>query len=188
MTCLDSSLFFAFLLCIPRLFEWNDDQSVLMVCVYSSSETTENKDRWRRLEGQDSRPEELRRKVVKLEHRLNQKKEQVLEKNLLLDQLTRASDKIRSKALDERDATLDVAKEMNSYQARLRKTTKAMMATVAELSMYQATAMKLEAERREKVCPTSFSSVCFFSPPPCTYVVFFVSSENFSCWFKFKSL
>ena len=39
--------------------------------------------------------------------------EQGLEKDLLLDQLTRASDKIRTRALSEREKTLDTAKTVS---------------------------------------------------------------------------
>jgi hypothetical protein len=43
-----------------------------------------------------------------------------------------------------------MAKKINEYQARIRALTQKMMATVSELSMYQATAMKLEQEKTDK--------------------------------------
>lgn len=38
---------------------------------------------------------------------------------------------------------------MNDYQQRIRGTTRKMMATVSELSMYQASALKLQHEKLE---------------------------------------
>ena len=113
------------------------------------TESTENQARWRKLEGRDPDPRELRRKISVLEDRLNSRKEQGLEKDLLLDQLTRASDKIRTRALSEREKTLDTAKTINEQQYRLKKKTRQMMATISELSLYQASAMSLERTKAE---------------------------------------
>merc|ERR1711959_507911 len=50
---------------------------------------------------------------------------------------------------DGRDDTLKLAKQVNEYQAKIRAKTRKMMATVSELSMYQASSMKLEQEKEE---------------------------------------
>jgi hypothetical protein len=46
-----------------------------------------------------------------------------------------------------RAGTMAIAKKSNAYQCELRSTTRKMMATISELSMYQATVMKLSAEK-----------------------------------------
>ena len=48
-----------------------------------------------------------------------------------------------------RAGTLAIARKSNAYQGQLRITTRKMMATISELSMYQATVMKLSAEKEE---------------------------------------
>lgn len=103
--------------------------------------------RGRRLAGHDPTEEQLVAKLELLEERLNEKKEQLLEKELILDEVTSLGDKLRVQAAESRQPTLELAKRVNDYQARIRAVTRQMMATVSELSMYQATAMKLEQER-----------------------------------------
>ena len=112
-------------------------------------ESPNNKQRWRRLEGKIPEKDELVSKVNQLEERLNDKKEQLLEKNLILDEVTTLSDRLRHQAKEGRADTLELARKVNGYQSRLRSLTRKMMATVSELSMYQASAMKLDAEKQE---------------------------------------
>jgi len=45
---------------------------------------------------------------------------------------------------------LRLAKQVNDFQARIKDTTRKMMATVSELSMYQATAMRLQQEKQDR--------------------------------------
>ena len=40
--------------------------------------------------------------------------------------------------------------EVNDFQSKIKDTTRKMMATVSELSMYQATAMKLQQEKHDR--------------------------------------
>ena len=61
-------------------------------------ESPENKSRWRRLEGKIPDKEELAAKVNQLEERLNDKKEQLLEKELVLEEVTRPSPSIRRRS------------------------------------------------------------------------------------------
>lgn len=111
-------------------------------------ESPEN-DRWRLLPGSDPSPSTLAETIKTFEERLNDKKEQLLEKELVLEEVTSLSDRLRMQANEGRDDTLELAKRVNDFQARIRAMTKKMMATVSELSMYQATAMKLQQEKHE---------------------------------------
>lgn len=102
------------------------------------------------LAGQDPDEDQLASKIEVLQERLNEKKEMLLERNLILDEVSSLADHLKSKAAEGRNNTLELAKTMNDYQSKIRKVTTKMMATVSELSMYQATAMKLEQERSDK--------------------------------------
>jgi len=109
-----------------------------------------NGERWRSLGGEDPDLDQLSAKVTVLESRLDEKKEQLLEKELVLEEVTTLTQKLRNRASDGRDDTLKLAKRVNEFQARIRDTTRRMMGTVSELSMYQATAMKLQQEKAAK--------------------------------------
>lgn len=62
-------------------------------------------------------------------------------------QVTTLSNKLRVQAASGRADTLDLARKVNDYQNRTRAITRKMMATISELSMYQATSLKLTAEK-----------------------------------------
>jgi len=111
--------------------------------------TPNNESRWRWVRQEPPDPDELKDKIRLLEERLNDKQEQLLEKELVLEEVTNLSNKLRDTANDGRDDTLKLAKQVNEYQAKIRAKTRKMMATVSELSMYQASSMKLEQEKEE---------------------------------------
>lgn len=106
-------------------------------------ENPENLQRWRELKGEDPDQEALDAKIHVLEERLNNKKEQLLEKELILDEITNLSEKLRKQALEGRLTTLELSEKVNEFQAKLKDLTRKMMATISELSMFQATAIKL---------------------------------------------
>jgi len=110
-------------------------------------ESPSNTARWRILPGRDLEPEELALKVAELEERLNDKKEMLLEKELVLEEVSQLSDRLRRQAAEGREETVDLAKRVNDMQARIKAVTRKMMACVSELSLYQATAMKLEGDQ-----------------------------------------
>jgi chromosome segregation ATPase len=94
--------------------------------------------------------ESLQAKIQVLEERLNNKKEGLLEKELVLEEITNLSEKLRKQALDGRKGTLELAEKINEFKARTTELSRKMLATVAEVSMFQATAMKLEQEKEER--------------------------------------
>jgi hypothetical protein len=69
------------------------------------------------LKGEDPDPEALEAKINVLEERLNNKKEQLLEKELILDEITNLSEKLRNQALDGRQSTLELSEKLNEFQA-----------------------------------------------------------------------
>jgi len=94
-------------------------------------------------------PQTLRTKIHDLEERLNDKKESLLEKELIFEEVSALSDKLRQQAVDGRQGTMELSQKVNAFQSRIKDVTRKMMATVSELSMHQATAHKLHKDRDE---------------------------------------
>ena len=61
----------------------------------------------------------------------------MLEKELLLEQVVKLTDRANKKVEGQRASTLAVAKKVNSCQSRIKDATRKMMAMVSELSMQQ---------------------------------------------------
>lgn len=110
----------------------------------------------------------LRMKTQDLEERLNDKKESLLEKELILEEVAALSDKLRHQAVDGRQGTMELSKKVNVFQSRIKDVTRKMMATVSELSMYQATAHKLQKERDDACERMMTSRECFANGEPPT--------------------
>lgn len=111
-------------------------------------ETPENGERWMQLIGEDEDMDQLKARAADLDTRIAQKKDKLIEKELVLEEITSLSDKLRGHASKGREGMLKLARGVNDFQAKIRETTQHMMASVSELSMYHATAMKLEEEAR----------------------------------------
>jgi chromosome segregation ATPase len=88
------------------------------------------------LEGEDPDTEALNAKIQVLEERLNNKKEALLEKELVYEEVSNLAEKLRTQALDGRKTTLEVAEKINEYKARTTELSRKMLATVSELSMF----------------------------------------------------
>lgn len=117
------------------------------------SEMLENPSRhpkWRDLGGEDPDQEALQAKIQVLEERLNNKKESLLEKELVYEEVSNLAEKLRTQALDGRKGTLEIAEKINEYKARTTELSRKMLATVSELSMFQSKALKLQQEKEEK--------------------------------------
>ncbi len=116
-------------------------------------EDPQNTDRWRKLGGEDADMEQLAAKIQVLEDRLDAKREQLLEKELVLEEVSSLTDKLRSQAVTKKEAAKVLADQLNELHNRIRDVTKKMLASVSELSMYQATALRLQQEKitREKM-------------------------------------
>ncbi|EFC49035.1 hypothetical protein NAEGRDRAFT_62959 [Naegleria gruberi] len=113
-------------------------------------ERPENLERWRKLPGTDSvNEEELQDKIQDLEEKLNQRREQLMEKNLVLKGITKSSDKLRKLAMKGRDESFDLSVNLNFIQKKIEQTTNKMKSTVSELSIYGTETMRLEAENKQ---------------------------------------
>ena len=78
------------------------------------------------------------------------KEEQCLEKDLVLEQVCRLTDRITNKVVTSKDDTLLLAKNVNEIQGKIKDVTRKMMATVSELSIAQAGAITLQEEVKTK--------------------------------------
>uniref|UniRef100_A0A672UBR5 Coiled-coil domain containing 146 n=1 Tax=Strigops habroptila TaxID=2489341 RepID=A0A672UBR5_STRHB len=104
-----------------------------------------NESRKRDLGGKDPSPPELLKKIEQLEIELVQKEEKLLETDLLYEHLSRLLSRAHAAAADGKQDTLLIAK-----RKMIKVRTQKMMALVAELSMQQALAIKLQQEVRDK--------------------------------------
>lgn len=121
--------------------------------VYELSEKLEDPDMhpiWKSLAGEDPDEEQLKAKIQVLEERLNNKKEMLLEKELVCEEVSNLAEKLRKQALDGRKSTLEIAERINEFKARTTELSRKMLATVSELSMFQSKALKLQEEKDRK--------------------------------------
>lgn len=72
-----------------------------------------------------------------MEDRLSMKKDSLLDKYTVLDEVTQLTDVLRGEAAEGRATGAQLAAAANSYQQKLRAVTRKMMATISELSLYQ---------------------------------------------------
>ncbi|RYH08711.1 hypothetical protein EON65_40675 [archaeon] len=132
---------------LPELQILRDRGSVLEAELKSEYKKTEelstkledprNLARWRPLDGEDPDMDQLLAKIKILEDQLDHKREQVLEKELVLEEITSLTEKLRTQAINKREGAKILADELNDLHSRIRDVTKKMLASVAELSMYQ---------------------------------------------------
>merc|ERR1712070_938421 len=106
-----------------------------------------NVHRWRKLEGSDPDTYEMIQKIQTLQKRLIAKTEEVVEKDLLIQEKEKLY--VELKNILARQPGPEVAEQLSVYQTNLREKTKQMKAMAAELNMYQAQVneYKYEMER-----------------------------------------
>ncbi|XP_068023433.1 coiled-coil domain-containing protein 146 isoform X2 [Melanerpes formicivorus] len=109
-----------------------------------------NERRKRDLRGKDPSPPELIKKIEQLEAELLQKEKLLLEKDILYEHISRLTDGIRAMAANRNQKALLLAKRTNEMQKKIKDRTRQVMALVAEVSMKQALATKLQQEMRDK--------------------------------------
>ncbi|XP_070785470.1 coiled-coil domain-containing protein 146 [Enoplosus armatus] len=105
---------------------------------------------YKELKGEDPSTVELVRKIEQLEANLAESERQVLEKELLVDQVTRLSKPLSEQAENCQQDRLSLAKKLNELRTHIIDTNHRMMAVSAELSMKQAAALCLQQEIKEK--------------------------------------
>jgi len=113
-------------------------------------EPAENPGRFRKIEGKDPAPKELKKKISNLEKRLQRQREQAESKEMVLRELQMLTEKAQSQFEECGENTLELAKKMNELQTKEKTLTRKLMSVISELSMYQATAIQLEEDLQEK--------------------------------------
>ncbi|KAI9339290.1 hypothetical protein BDR26DRAFT_803168 [Obelidium mucronatum] len=116
----------------------------------AAMENSENPERCNDLEGVDDNQAELLNKITRLELMLAEKEERLLEKDLLLEEVSTLTSRLKKQTLDGRIESFEVATRLNDLSKKIKNATREMMAKVSELSMYQAMAMGLYQEKCEK--------------------------------------
>ncbi|KAJ8604772.1 hypothetical protein CTAYLR_001018 [Chrysophaeum taylorii] len=106
-----------------------------------------NVHRWRKLEGSDPATYEMIQKIQTLQRRLIAKTEEVVEKDLLIQEKERLY--VELKSVLARQPGPEVAEQLSVYQSSLRGKTRQMKAMASELNMYQTQVneYKYEIER-----------------------------------------
>ncbi|XP_076862579.1 coiled-coil domain-containing protein 146 [Brachyhypopomus gauderio] len=107
-------------------------------------------ERSHRLSGEDPSPVELVKKIQQLEVQLAEREAQLLEKELVYEQVTQLSERVRTKAENGKEDTLILAKKVNNLQGHIMECSRQLMAVVAELAMWQAQALCLQQELRAR--------------------------------------
>ncbi|KAJ3233161.1 hypothetical protein HDU81_002463 [Chytriomyces hyalinus] len=113
-------------------------------------ENPENPARCNDLKGDDDNQNDLLEKITRLELMLAEKEERLLEKDLLLEEVSTLTLRLKKQTLDGRIESHEVATRLNDLSKKIKHATRDMMAKVSELSMYQAMAMGLYQEKCEK--------------------------------------
>ncbi|XP_061570455.1 coiled-coil domain-containing protein 146 [Cololabis saira] len=104
----------------------------------------------RALKGVDPSTADLVQKMEQLEVNLAERKTQLLEKELLVDQVTRLSKPLSEQAENCREDSLWMARKLNEVRADITKTNHRIMAVSAELSVKQAAALSQQQQIKDK--------------------------------------
>ena len=89
----------------------------------------------------------MTKKLTVLETRFHRKKEQLLEKDLILEEVSALAERLKHQATSGREDTTHLARRITEYQNNIKAFNRRMMASLSELSMYQAIALQLEDEK-----------------------------------------
>ncbi|KPI90501.1 hypothetical protein ABL78_0431 [Leptomonas seymouri] len=88
----------------------------------------------------------LQARCQELELRVQSINAKVREKDLILEEVTELAERVGSQAESGRDVTLALAKQVNKYHSNIRGKSRQMMATISELSLFQASSIQLQQE------------------------------------------
>ena len=132
------------------------------------------------LPGEDLDINYLKLKYDQLTEFLNEKKEKLLEKELINDEINEIAEKLRKKALEDRGKNLKISKEINEYEIKLNDITRKNIASTSELSMFQAILTKLESTKKEKEDQYALLEKRFKNglPPPRDWLAIYQSQKT----------
>jgi chromosome segregation ATPase len=102
--------------------------------------------KWRKLDGSEPTPMELDEKAEQLAARLLKNEEMGLERELVLAETRRLTERARAQVEGGRADTLSLARSVNDYQAKIKDVSRKLMAHLSELSMYHSECIGGEQE------------------------------------------
>ncbi|XP_024861443.1 coiled-coil domain-containing protein 146 [Kryptolebias marmoratus] len=105
---------------------------------------------YKQLKGEDPSAAELIKKMKQLEVNLAERERQSLEKELLVEQVTRLSKPLGEQVENCRQDSLTLAKKLNEARTNIFDTNRRMMAVSAELSVKQAAALSQQQQIKQK--------------------------------------
>ncbi|ETO13955.1 hypothetical protein RFI_23413 [Reticulomyxa filosa] len=118
-----------------------------LINIIDKSKQTNQKKMSQKLPGTDSNIGQLESQITMLTVHLACGEEKLLEKELILAEVSQLTEKLQAHACSGQDVILALAQKMNELQCQVNRYNRKIMAGVSELAMYQATALKLETEK-----------------------------------------
>lgn len=92
----------------------------------------------------------MEQKIIFLEESLNNKKEVILEKEIVIEELNRQIKQIEEEVSQNKETNLKSAMKFNEVKTKFRDIMRKMMAVVSEVSVYQTNVVNLQRVRQEK--------------------------------------
>jgi chromosome segregation ATPase len=114
----------------------------------------------RELPGEDPDIDYLRMKYDQLAYMLNSKKEILLEKELINEEINDIAEKLKQRALVDREKNLEINEKINEFEMKLTEITRKVIASTSELSIFKAMLMNLQQTKEEKVYIYKFRKKC----------------------------
>lgn len=133
-----------------KLQEELDNVKHNVVDLSTKMESPNDPNRCRDLGGIDPTQKELTEKIKLFEESLAEKEEKILEKDLIFEEVSTLTNRLKKQTLEGKSESNLVANRLNELTRKLKGITKCMMARVSELSMHQAMALNLYQEKNEK--------------------------------------
>ncbi|CAM6066710.1 unnamed protein product [Sphagnum tenellum] len=110
-------------------------------------EKPSNLERWHLLPSRDNTTNELTRKALAIEEFFSTKEDQAYEKDIILEEVKMLVEDLIRKATLAQHKSIRVGKQMNFYLYQMNVVTRQITATISELSLVQAIAIKVKQER-----------------------------------------
>lgn len=126
---------------IEELQKRIDAEKSKIVDCSSQLESPNKTHRWKTIQGNDPSLCDLDKKIDLLEKRINEKRHQILEKEIVLAEMTSINVKLRAHNEAKKDESFALSQSLQDIETKLNYVTRRMMATVSELSIYQVLAI-----------------------------------------------
>jgi hypothetical protein len=96
---------------------------------------------------QDPDDHELDDRILAVESKIDESRGRLLQRNMIRDDIAKQVDELKTELSKQIHMTKPLLEKLNRQKSESRTTTRRMMASLSELSMYQMLRLKLEIER-----------------------------------------